>query len=257
MREWEFRRQRRWSFAAAILCILVVLSLAAEFVYARATNAPEPARMLVAQNNQVRISAFAICTDSSVHFYTADVNGTVIRFFVIHQTAMAITRRLWTPARFAVPDRLPPGRPERGLPQLRRHDLYSLHRRNRRMQSHSREVARGSGRSGCGSFSPCRRHASHDSSLKNVHSPGRRILRSQPAPQNSDGGGAGGRHGRCHRDAHGSARSRRPPRAGISQPGRQSARHPAIGFASRSKLAASITAPWTKAPTCPRRTSAS
>ena len=36
MREWEFRRQRRWSFAAAILCVLVVLSLAAEFVYARA-----------------------------------------------------------------------------------------------------------------------------------------------------------------------------------------------------------------------------
>src|SRR6202030_3328236 len=30
MSEWEFRRQRRWSFAAAILCITVVLSLAAE-----------------------------------------------------------------------------------------------------------------------------------------------------------------------------------------------------------------------------------
>ena len=49
MREWEFRRQRRWSFAAAILCILVVLSLAAEFVYTRAMNAPEPAKMLVAR----------------------------------------------------------------------------------------------------------------------------------------------------------------------------------------------------------------
>src|SRR5579872_2975892 len=55
MREWQFRRQRRWSFAAAILCILVVLSLAAEFVYARAMNAPAPARALIAQNNKVRI----------------------------------------------------------------------------------------------------------------------------------------------------------------------------------------------------------
>jgi FTR1 family protein len=84
MREWEFRRQRRWSFAAAILCILVVLTLAAEFVYTRATNAQEPARTLVAQNNQVRISLGDL-QDSSVHFYTADVNDTVIRFFVIHR----------------------------------------------------------------------------------------------------------------------------------------------------------------------------
>jgi FTR1 family protein len=84
MREWEFRRQRRWSFAAAILCVLVVLSLAAEFVYSRATNAQEPARELVAQNNQVRIPLGDL-QDSSVHFYTADVNSTVIRFLVIHR----------------------------------------------------------------------------------------------------------------------------------------------------------------------------
>jgi high-affinity iron transporter len=85
MREWEFRRQRRWSFAAAILCIAVVLSLAAEFVYARAMNAPAPAQMLVARGNQVRIPLSDL-TDSSVHFYSADVNNTVMRFLVIHQT---------------------------------------------------------------------------------------------------------------------------------------------------------------------------
>ncbi|HWF39148.1 MAG TPA: Fe-S-containing protein [Candidatus Acidoferrales bacterium] len=83
--EWEFRRQRRWSFAAAFLCVTVVLSLTAEFVYARATNAQSPARTLVAQNGQVRIPLGDL-QDSSVHFYTADVNNTVIRFLVIHQT---------------------------------------------------------------------------------------------------------------------------------------------------------------------------
>src|SRR5215469_7406904 len=83
--EWEFRRQRRWSFAAAILCIAVVLSLTAEFVYARAMNAPAPARTLVAQDNQVRIP-LADLQDASVHFYVADVNNSVIRFLVIHQT---------------------------------------------------------------------------------------------------------------------------------------------------------------------------
>jgi len=85
MREWEFRRQRRWSFAAAILCVLVVVSLAAEFAYSRALAAPTPAKALVAQDGRVRISLSEL-TDSSLHFYTADVNGTVIRFLVIHQT---------------------------------------------------------------------------------------------------------------------------------------------------------------------------
>jgi high-affinity iron transporter len=84
MREWEFTRQRRWSFAAATLCVLVVLSLAAEFVYARAMNAPAQARMLAAQNGQVRIPLSEL-TDTSLHFYSADVNGTVMRFLVVRR----------------------------------------------------------------------------------------------------------------------------------------------------------------------------
>jgi high-affinity iron transporter len=84
MREWEFRRQRRWSFAAAILCVLVVISLAGEFVYGRAMAAPTPAAMLVAKDNQVTIPLSEL-TDQSLHFYTADVNGTIVRFLVIHQ----------------------------------------------------------------------------------------------------------------------------------------------------------------------------
>jgi len=84
MREWEFRRQRRWSFAAAVLCVAVVLSFAAEYVYARSAAAPSPAQALVAENGQVRIPLSEL-TDSSLHFYTADVNGNVIRFIVIHK----------------------------------------------------------------------------------------------------------------------------------------------------------------------------
>jgi high-affinity iron transporter len=82
----ERRRQRRWSFAAAILCLLVVLTLAGEFVYARTTAAPAPATRLVARENQVRIPLSEL-TDSSLHFYTAEVNGTVIRFLVIHKSS--------------------------------------------------------------------------------------------------------------------------------------------------------------------------
>lgn len=84
MREWQFRRQRRWSFAAALLCVLVVFSLAAEFVYARTNAAPSPAMRLIARNNQVHIP-LAELQDSSLHFYTVDLNATVIRFLVIHK----------------------------------------------------------------------------------------------------------------------------------------------------------------------------
>ena len=86
MREWEFRRQRRWSFAAAILCVLVVVSLAAEFAYSRAMAAPVPAKMLTAENNRVRIPLSEL-TDSSLHFYTVNVGGSSLRFLVIHQTS--------------------------------------------------------------------------------------------------------------------------------------------------------------------------
>jgi len=85
MREWEFRRQRRWSFAAAMLCVAVVVSLAADFAYARVMSAPSPATPLTAHDGQVSIS-LSLLTDSSLHYYTADVNGTVIRFLVVHQT---------------------------------------------------------------------------------------------------------------------------------------------------------------------------
>jgi high-affinity iron transporter len=83
LKEWEFRRQRGWSFAAAGLCVAVVLSLTAESVYSHAMDAPTKATMLTSQNGQVRVPLSQL-TDSKMHFYDADVNGTEIRFFVIH-----------------------------------------------------------------------------------------------------------------------------------------------------------------------------
>jgi high-affinity iron transporter len=84
MREWELRRQRRWSFAASSLCFVVVLMLAAEFVYARVSAAPVQATKIAARNNQVRIPLSELM-DSSLHFYTVELNGKVIRFLVIHK----------------------------------------------------------------------------------------------------------------------------------------------------------------------------
>jgi len=86
MRAWQFRRQRRWSFAAAFLCMAVVLSLTAEFVYARVAAAPVRATQLAVTANQTRIPLSDVA-DSKLHYYTADASGTVIRFLVIRKSS--------------------------------------------------------------------------------------------------------------------------------------------------------------------------
>ena len=85
LKEYEYQRQRRWSFGAAVLCVTVVLMLAAEFVYARALDRPAPAHALSSQGGSIRIPLSDLA-DASLHFYTADVNNTVARFLVIHKS---------------------------------------------------------------------------------------------------------------------------------------------------------------------------
>ena len=84
LRDYEFKRQRRWSFLAAALYVVVVLMLGAEFVYAQAMNAPSPADALTAQNGEVRIPVSQL-SDSTVHFYRADLGDTSVRFIVVRE----------------------------------------------------------------------------------------------------------------------------------------------------------------------------
>src|SRR6202050_1203715 len=49
-RDWEFRKQRRWSFAAAFLCIAVILMFTAEFVYVGPAGAAPEAPPLLGRN---------------------------------------------------------------------------------------------------------------------------------------------------------------------------------------------------------------
>lgn len=86
LKDYEYRRQQRWSFRAAILYAVVVLLLAAQFVYARAMEQPSPARSLAAQNGEVRVPLTEL-TDSSLHYYTAEAaGGKTIRFLIVHKT---------------------------------------------------------------------------------------------------------------------------------------------------------------------------
>src|SRR6202046_2181409 len=81
-RDWEFRKQRRWSFAAAFLCIAVILMFTAEFVYARTAAAPPAATRLEGVDGRVSIPVTDLA-DSNLHYFTADSGGALFRFFVV------------------------------------------------------------------------------------------------------------------------------------------------------------------------------
>jgi len=83
-REWERRKQRRWTFASAFACIAVILLLAAEFVYARVSAAPPPAALVEASAGIARIPLDQI-SDSNLHIFSVAAGGTTLRFIVIRK----------------------------------------------------------------------------------------------------------------------------------------------------------------------------
>jgi uncharacterized membrane protein len=81
--EWERRKQRRWAFASAFTCTAVILILAAEFAYTRVAATTE-ARAIQTDGSVVRIP-IAEVSDSNLHIYSVDANGTSVRFLVIRK----------------------------------------------------------------------------------------------------------------------------------------------------------------------------
>jgi high-affinity iron transporter len=91
--EWERRKRRRWAFASAFTCTAVILILAAEFAYTRVSATPE-ARAIQATGNEVRVPLAEI-SDSNLHVYSVDVNGTSLRFLVIRKGKDSKGNDIW------------------------------------------------------------------------------------------------------------------------------------------------------------------
>jgi high-affinity iron transporter len=81
--EAERRRQRRWAFASAFTCTVVILILAAEFAYTRVMATPE-ARTVQATGDVVRIPLDEV-SDSNLHIYSVNAQGASLRFMVIRK----------------------------------------------------------------------------------------------------------------------------------------------------------------------------
>ena len=90
---WERRTQSRWMFTAAVVFVIVILTLTADFVYARVSAEPPQAQTITAQDGVVHIPT-ANVGDGSLHFFQVEANnsagrtgsgGTSLRFIVIRK----------------------------------------------------------------------------------------------------------------------------------------------------------------------------
>jgi len=80
--ESQNRRQSRWMIAAAGACLVVILVLTADFIYARANSAPPSARAVTAVGSEVRIPLSEV-QDGSLHLYTITAGNQSLRFLII------------------------------------------------------------------------------------------------------------------------------------------------------------------------------
>jgi FTR1 family protein len=81
--EAQQRRQRRWMVSAASACLVVILVLTADFIYARASTARPSVTQVGAQGDEVRVPIGDL-QDGKLHLYSTDIgNGQAVRFMIL------------------------------------------------------------------------------------------------------------------------------------------------------------------------------
>jgi high-affinity iron transporter len=80
----ERKKQARWLLAAGATFVAVILILTANFLYARTAAAAPDAQTLQVIGGEVRVPTAGI-GDGNVHFYQAQVDGSMLGFMVVHQ----------------------------------------------------------------------------------------------------------------------------------------------------------------------------
>jgi uncharacterized membrane protein len=81
--ESQNRRQRRWMVAAASACLIVIMALTADFIYAKANSAEARVSALTVQGANVRVPISSV-NDGDMHLFSADVGGgKIVRFMII------------------------------------------------------------------------------------------------------------------------------------------------------------------------------
>jgi high-affinity iron transporter len=82
LQESQNRRQRNWMMAAATACLVVILVLTADFIYARANSAPPSSTPISANGQEVRVPLSQV-DDGKLHLFTVNVANQTLRFMII------------------------------------------------------------------------------------------------------------------------------------------------------------------------------
>jgi FTR1 family protein len=80
--EAQRRRQRHWMIAASTACLVVVLVLTADFIYARANSAPPSSHPVTASGDLIRVPVAEV-QDGNLHIFTVNSPAQEFRFLVI------------------------------------------------------------------------------------------------------------------------------------------------------------------------------
>jgi FTR1 family protein len=81
--EAQSRRQLSWMIAAASACLVVILMLTADFIYARAGAAPPMVAAIAAHGDELRVP-LAQVQDGAMHLFAAEIaGGQTVRFMII------------------------------------------------------------------------------------------------------------------------------------------------------------------------------
>ncbi len=138
--ESQNRRQRRWMVAAASACLIVILALTADFIYARANSAAPTITKIDGAGKRFARADRSV-NDGDMHLVFRRCRRRQNRPFHDHQEADRLGHRARRLPHLRS-RRLPAGRPKRDLPPLRLGDLRPYDRRSRRLQPDRRPVAR-------------------------------------------------------------------------------------------------------------------
>jgi FTR1 family protein len=80
--ESQNRRQRNWMMAAASACLVVILVLTADFIYARANSTPPSSTPVTSNGQEVRVPLVQV-DDGKLHLFTVNVANQTLRFMII------------------------------------------------------------------------------------------------------------------------------------------------------------------------------
>jgi len=80
--QWTARRERVWAITLCVTAFVFILSITAEFIYAKSTTTLSPATEVNLVNGRAVIPK-SVVSDGDLHRYQTNVNGTEIRFLLV------------------------------------------------------------------------------------------------------------------------------------------------------------------------------